>query len=892
MTIRIQTDTGLRCGYRSCLRHPGKPEMTWIVRGRYRLAPGAAVALVKSDEISEELVTRTRRESPDAADDLDDARLTLGQGSLTGDRYEEGDEDQEGEVLYPSDLVDFKPKADVLLRATCHPPRATDTSCDVTFRVGDWKKTLRVVGPRVWVDRAGGGKHTEPKPIGTMPIDFAHAYGGPGFADNPIGKGHVEHVDDAAEALYQPPRSLRSRVMPSQQLANVLYANGAEERGGLPAGFGPLSPTWPFRRRKLGTKYDREWLETRAPCFATDMDWTYFNAAPPDQQLDGYLRGDEEIAFENLHPARAKLTAKLPGVRVRVFVRDVDGSAREVAMKLDTLFADLDDESLYLVWRGVTPVAEEDLSDVAFGLVASERLADAPKPARGYLEALEAFALDPVGLKSAFPAGLKEVGDRVESLEDATDEELEALLDNADGNSPPVAVIKNLTGPLAPRGIERLDTTWARASATEGFDVAAARAKIAAGLKDTFQKGAVPAKRPTVAGAPGGAPQATVGLRVPVREGEAPVFPIGNVVREQERQLVAMKKRVPPGESPEVLAKIDAALERLRSDPQIRAADPHYRPYREDDPPPDAPGPGADLLGRDLSDLDLSGMDLSGADLQCAILSRTNLAGANLKGAKLGGARLERASIDGADLSDVDLTSTSFDRVSARGAKLDRTRLDLVRVQRCDFSDASFTGAEGTLASFTRSTLERADFSGASFLLLGLDACELAEAKLGAKLGHARVDGCNARGAVLGGAELVGASFNECDLGDANASRIGGDGAVFYRSSLKRARFDRADLRASHFLGVDATEASFARAHLPRARFDRAILRDATFERASLLRADLRKASLTRANLKKACLHDAHLTETAGVDVDWEGADREGMNVQRSQLVTKRGGGA
>lgn len=878
MTIRIQTDTGLRCGYRSCNRQPGRPEMTFIVRGRYRLAPGAPVELLRSDEISEDLVARTRLESPEAADDLDEARLTLGQGSLIGDVFEDADEDREGAVVYPSDLVEYKPKADVLLRAVCHPPRATDTACDVTFRVGDWKKTLKIVGPRVWVDRAGGGKHTEPQPVDAMPVDYAHAYGGPGFDENPIGKGHVERVAEETEELYQPPRSLRSQVMPSQQLANVLFADGAHEKGGLPAGFAPLNPTWPFRRRKLGKKYDREWLDTRAPCFAADMDWTHFNAAPPDQQLDGYLRGDEEIAFENLHPARARFSARLPGVRVRVFVRDAEKNAREVAMKLDTLFADLMDGSLYLVWRGVTTVKEEDLTDVEFGLVVTESLTEAQKPVRQYLDALEAFALDPVGMKEAFSAGLKEVGERAEKLEDATDAELEALLSNSDGNSPPVAVIKNLTGPLAPRGLERLDATWTKSMAVEGADEAAARAQIVDGLKKTFRKGPAPADEAPAKEKPA---QTTVGLRLPVREGEKPVFPLGNIVRENEKALVEMKNRVPPDAPPETVAKIDAALERMRKNPQLLEVDPHYKPYSEEDPPPDPPGPGADLLGRDLSDQDLGGKDLSGADLQCAILGRTNLAGANLKGAKLGGARLDGAILDGADLGDVDLTSASFDRVSARGAKLERTRLDLFRAQKCDFTDASFAGSEGLLATFSQSTLERADFSGSSSLLLGFDGCELSGAKLGAKLEHARFDGCKAKGAVLTGAELVGTSFNDCDLQEIDASRARGDGAVFYKSRLSRARFERAELKASHFLGVDAADASFARAYLPGARFDRAILRDASFERASLLRADLRKASLTRTTFKKACLRDAQVTQAAGVDVDIEGADTAGMNAQR-----------
>jgi uncharacterized protein YjbI with pentapeptide repeats len=891
MTIRLKSESGLRCGYKPCLRQPGRAEMTFVVRGRYRLAPGEPLALVRSDEIPRDVVEKARLHDEKAADRLELASLALGQGSVTGDLYEEGDEGQVGAVLYPSDFADYKPKADVMLRASCHAPRKTDTECEVAFRVGDWKKTLKVVGHRVWVDRAGGGKHTDPKPVDVIAVDYAHAYGGPGFENNPIGKGHVEKVEGDADDLYQPPRSVRSQVMPSQQLPNVVYPDGKEHKDGVPAGFAPLNPSWKLRSQKLGKKYDQEWLDTRAPCFAADMDWTYFNAAPPDQQLDGYLRGDEEIAFENLHPVRAKLSTRLPGVRVRVFIRDVEANAREIAMKLDTLFADLEEGSLYLTWRGVTTVKEEDLTDVELGLVVTEPLADAPRPAKDYLAELEAFAADPIGLNEALPEGFTELAARAEKLESATDRELEALLENEEGNSPPVAMFKNLFGALAPAGLDALDATWAKAEGQEGVEKGAMKEKLLDGLAEST-RGAPGAG----GGAPGGGARATsapsggVGMRLPVREGEKPIFPIGIVFREHEKKLVELKKALPKDAGPEAAAKIDAALVKIRTNPELLAADPHYRPYSEDDPPPDEPGPGADLRGRDLSDRDLRGADLSGADLQCAILSHTSLEGANLEGAKLGGARLERANLSRANLRGVDLTSASFDRVTAHGADLGGSRLDLFRATKSDFTGASFAGAEGQLATFGRSIFAKADFSKASLMLSSFDGCDLEAARFGAKLEHVRFTKCEARGIVLEGAELVGASFNDCRLQGARASGVRGDGAVFFRSSLEKASFQKADLTASHFHGVDAVDASFERAHLPKARFDRAILRQATFERASLLGADLRKASLTRANFRKACLHDAKLTQTAGIDVDFEGADMVGVDVQRSKITTAGGG--
>lgn len=875
MTIRLKTTAQLPCAYKPCLRRPRTPEMTFIVRGRYRLEPGAPLALVRSDDVSPALIDKTRKDSPETADTLEEMCITLGQGSVTGPRFEETDERQEGEILYPNDFADFKLKTDVMLRGTCYPPNKSDAECEVAFEVGAWKKTLKVVGHRVWVDRTAGGKHTDPQPIGAIAVDYAHAYGGPGFDNNPVGKGHVEKLTAEPEDLYQPPRSERSAVMPSQQLPNVVHADGKPHKDGLPAGFGPLSASWTFRKDKLGKKYDQEWLETRAPYFAEDMDPTYFNEAPPDQQLDGFLRGDEELTFTHLHPNKRRFSVRLPEQRVRVFVRDADAQCREIAMRLDTLFADLDDASLYLTWRGVTPVKEEDLTDVEFGLVVSEPLSEKPRPRAEYIEELEAFAADPVGLKEVFPEGFMEFAEKAEKLEDASDEDIEALLENEEGNSPPAALFKNIFGPLAPPAVAQLDGAWARAMEVEGVDAAATKGRVADGVKKALRGGV------------GG----SVGLRIPVREGEKPVFPVGNIVRAQEKRLLDMKKQLPEEAGPEAGAKIDAALERIRTDPDLLAADPHYKPYSEDDPPPDEPGPGADLRGRDLSDLDLSGVDLSGADIQCAVLIRTNLSGAKLIGAKLGGARLDRVDLSGADLTDVDLTSTSFYRVAARGTNFSGTQIDMFRASQCDFGESVFTGAVGMLSGFTRSRFVCADFGAAELMLCSFDDCELTTARFaGSKLEHVRFDKCEGRGIVLEGAELLGASFYECQLPEAAASGVKGDGAIWLRSGLQRACFHKADLCRSHFHWVDAKNADFSRANVPDARFDRAILDGATFERANLFGADLRKATLSKTSFAKASLFDAKLTETAGVDVDFGGANMKNVNTQRSQLTTVRGG--
>ncbi|HHH29680.1 MAG TPA: DUF2169 domain-containing protein, partial [Polyangiaceae bacterium] len=603
---------------------------------------------------------------------------------------------------------------------------------------------------------------------------------------------------------------------------------------------------------------------------AEDMDGTYFNAAPPDQQLDGYLRGDEEIVLTNMHPTAKRLTTTLPGKRVRVFVRDVQAQIREIEMRLDTLFIDVDDASLYLTWRGITPVEEEDLTDVEFGLVVSEPLDGRRAPPKPYHEQLERFAADPVGVKDAFPTGFMEFADEAQKLEDADDAELEALLQSDDGDGALTAGLKNLFGPMTPPGLEKVDAGIAKAAEHDDVDGDAINAELGAAVTAAVSEGGS-----------GG-----VGLRLPLRDGEEPIFPIGTLFRAQERRLVELKKKLPDDAPPEAAQQIDTVLDQIRTNPELLAADPHYEPYAEDDPPPDEPGPGADLLGRDLSGMDLSGRDLSGADIQCAVLHKTNLRGANLAGAKLGGARLSKTELSDANLSDVDLTSASFDGVVAQRTNLTRARLDLFRASRSDFSEAYLSETVGMLATFNESRFERTDFAQARLMLCSYDGCSMGGCRFHeAKLDHVRFDGCDAAGLVLERAELVGASFNRCQLSEAAATGITGQGAVWFETGLQRATFHKADLQASFFFAVDALEADFSRANVPLARFDRAVLRKANFERANLLKATLRKAVVSKTCFRRASLYEAQLTEAAGNDVDVEGADMTGVNVQRSKIT-------
>jgi len=160
--MKTKNTTDLLFGAKVTSRKPPRPEMTLIVRGTFALRPGGA------------------------AEPLEGIPQIV-QGPLQAEVFREGDDERQGECLYPGDFADFKPRADLLLRGHCHAPgQRLVRECDVRFSVGKWQKSLRVVGRRVWTEKLIGPAMSEPQPFVTMPLDWTESFGGPGYAKNPV----------------------------------------------------------------------------------------------------------------------------------------------------------------------------------------------------------------------------------------------------------------------------------------------------------------------------------------------------------------------------------------------------------------------------------------------------------------------------------------------------------------------------------------------------------------------------------------------------------------------------------------------------------------------------------------------------------------------------------
>ncbi|XXX76726.1 DUF2169 domain-containing protein [Sorangium sp. So ce134] len=267
-------------------------------------------------------------------------------------------------------LDEFNPKTrgELLVTGRCYPPgRIARPASSVRVQLGSIDKSLYVVGDRTW----GMLGMSDPAPFTEMPITWRNAFGGNGFAKNPLGKGYGD----------------KSAELPNIESSKHLIRGRGDRPA--PAGLDGYDVTWPQRFSKIGT-HDATWRNECFPGFARDMDPTMFNMAPDDQQIDGFFRGDETFVVENMHPDKPRLEGALPGVASRCFVclKTRDGvEVREPAMKLDTVRLFPHRERGIVLFRGGVEIAEDDAKDVVAVLVACEAMG-APRPAAVYHEYL------------------------------------------------------------------------------------------------------------------------------------------------------------------------------------------------------------------------------------------------------------------------------------------------------------------------------------------------------------------------------------------------------------------------------------------------------------------------------------------------------------------------
>jgi hypothetical protein len=259
----------------------------------------------------------------------------------------------------PCDLGLIKPGTDVLLLGTAYASAGKSvTSTEVSLRVGPVSKTIRIFGDRVWRSGLLRVKPSRPEPFKTMPLVWERAFGGTDLIDgdppelraenrNPVGIGF---------RVKKGRKNFAGMKLPNLEDPKQLISSWKHQP--VPAAFGPILPHWEPRRSYAGT-YDEDWQKHRAPYLPKDFDAPFFQLAPPDQVVPGYLQGGEEVEILGASPS-GQLRFYLPEYRVQATYR-LDNEEHVQPANLDTVLIEPDKSQLILLWRAVFPCDKKAL---------------------------------------------------------------------------------------------------------------------------------------------------------------------------------------------------------------------------------------------------------------------------------------------------------------------------------------------------------------------------------------------------------------------------------------------------------------------------------------------------------------------------------------------------
>lgn len=828
----------------------------------------------------------------------------------------------------PLDAVLPKSGAEYLMIGdACAPGGEPVTGLEVTARVGGLFKALHVYGERYWLDKE---RTSDVRQFARMPLTWAQTWGGPKVAENPLGRGTVPEQTAAGPLLAVPP------------VQHPDHPCRSPKEPAMPAGFAPIPPMWPQRKRFDGT-YDDAWLKNEFPGPPRDFDWRFHCIGSADQWQAEAFAGNEAIEIGHMHPDHPRLEYRLPGIRPVVIarMRRGEGFADRVGEpRLSTLWLLPNQLRVVAVWHAMFEIGDEFASEVEL-LCAGFEWQDRPKGPAHYVKAI-ADRLDP-------ETGAQKLLDDFELM--------------PEGLATPNESVERFRKALGGSGVDVARISDALAAAERKVDTAVAKAhgaQVASALRQSvnaaIDKLGVPRRVPQIPSDPAGLiaasrsytaslPKASdvrsllAAQQAKVRDAIGKELAAGGVSPSDISRLLHPTPPASPPTPRQVLSQCESALNQATRMPDLRMppVDSKLRDlvsraeatrasmtrgvaHMQPPPPPLAAEivsrwrdgaararqagqsfAGLKLKSGDFSGMDLSGVDFSEAELEGADFTGATLVGANFTSACLAHARLDQAKLDHATLVGANIGKASLKGASCVGARFTDAIVQFTAMPQANFTHADFKGvtllevdAAETVwqgAQLAQATLIKGKFAGAAFV--------------GAKMLRTTVLECDLAGADFSEAQVESADFITCKLGGAKYDRCSGANARFvYRTTLDGASFAGARMPGANFRGTPLAEADFTGALLDGADFSEATCARACFEGASLkgallMKTDLAGARMARANLMQAIaqhavfhgadMRDVNLygSDLARVDVDTE-TRLEGAFMAKARTMPRR----
>ena len=257
-------------------------------------------------------------------------------------------------LLKASELIPFKPATEVVVTGSVRAPEGRPMQkWPIALGIGDRTKRLMVYGPRAWQHRLfDGWTLSAPQAVDSVALLYENAYGGTtGAAREHYADGEYYAENPAGCGFLGKTRADTSREYPAAQIETW---NGTITKFGRDypvGGLGPIPATAPSRFQHAGT-WDEAWKKDMAPHIPLDMDMRYWNAAPPDQILDDYLKPGTRITLTGMRPG-VPITLETPRIDAAVIARYADSRRQIQPMELDTIAIDLDKDCMSLRYHTI-----------------------------------------------------------------------------------------------------------------------------------------------------------------------------------------------------------------------------------------------------------------------------------------------------------------------------------------------------------------------------------------------------------------------------------------------------------------------------------------------------------------------------------------------------------
>jgi hypothetical protein len=255
-------------------------------------------------------------------------------------------------ILYEADLSAPKQATDIILNGQAYVPGGQPTTkVHVSMQVNNLTKELLIFGNRHWKKGLLSGMSiSSPEPFKTMPIVYERAFGGGDTKAKDLSKHRLYRHNTVGVGFATSPDHLDGEPVPNIEYPKKTVSSWKDRP--YPAGFGAIASYWSPRLEFSGT-YDDQWLKNRFPLLPEDFDERFFQYAPQDQQITGFLKGGEGIKLLNLTPT-GSLSFQLPRIGL-TFATHFGREIVEHRASLVTVILEPDWPRIIMVWHTSLP---------------------------------------------------------------------------------------------------------------------------------------------------------------------------------------------------------------------------------------------------------------------------------------------------------------------------------------------------------------------------------------------------------------------------------------------------------------------------------------------------------------------------------------------------------